>query len=67
MRVIQAWYDNKPRVFDTVDHAKSDRIIEVFSYARRRYGVWLFFIDNLAKCGFAEVDYNGQKTGRERH
>lgn len=48
-------------VFDCVGTAKADRIIEVFAYAARRYGITLFVIDNLAKLGFAEDDYNGQK------
>lgn len=48
--------------FDVVGTAKADRIIEVFIYARRRYGISLFVIDNLAKCGFAEDDYNAQKA-----
>jgi twinkle protein len=45
-----------------VGTAKADRINEVFSYARRRYGIGLFVVDNLAKCGFHEDDYNGQKA-----
>lgn len=48
-------------VFDCVGTAKADRIIEVFGYAARRYGITLFVIDNLAKMGFAEDDYNRQK------
>lgn len=48
-------------VFDCVGTAKVDRIIEVFSYAAKRYGICLFVIDNLAKLGLAEDDYNGQK------
>lgn len=41
--------------------AKSARILEVFRYARRRYQIELFIIDNLTKCGFADDDYPGQK------
>ena len=41
--------------------AKGSRIIEVFEYARARYGVNHFIVDSLAKCGFNEDDYNGQK------
>ncbi|HFD87704.1 MAG TPA: bifunctional DNA primase/helicase [Gammaproteobacteria bacterium] len=62
IRKIHTWYQNKLWVFDAVGHAKADRVLEVFSYARRRYGIRLFVIDNLAKCGFAEDDYNGQKA-----
>jgi len=58
---INNWLDGKLWVFDVVGSAKADRIIDVFTYARRRYGIEFFIIDNLAKCGFAEDDYNGQK------
>lgn len=47
--------------FDVAGAAKSKRILEVFRYARRRYGIELFVIDNLTKCGFADDDYSGQK------
>lgn len=47
--------------FDVSGAAKADRILEVFRYARRRYGIELFVIDNLTKCGFADDDYSGQK------
>jgi len=61
VRAIHGWYSGKLWVFDVVGTAKADRILEVFAYARKRYGITLFVIDNLAKCGFAEDDYNGQK------
>ena len=47
--------------FDVAGSAKAQRILEVFRYARRRYGIELFVIDNLTKCGFDEDDYSGQK------
>ena len=49
-------------VFDVQGTAKSDRILEVFEYAYRRYGVTNFLIDSLAKCGFADDDYTSQKN-----
>jgi twinkle protein len=48
--------------FDVAGRAKGQRILEVFKYARRRYQIDLFVIDNLTKCGFADDDYAGQKT-----
>ncbi|WP_333679905.1 toprim domain-containing protein [Dyella sp.] len=47
--------------FDVAAAAKASRILEVFRYARKRYGIELFVIDNLTKCGFADDDYSGQK------
>jgi len=55
------WLGEALWVFDTTGTAKADHILETFGYAAKRYGVDLFVIDNLAKCGFDEDDYNGQK------
>jgi twinkle protein len=41
--------------------ARVDKILEVFAYARARYGVRCFIIDNFTKLGLAEDDYTGQK------
>jgi twinkle protein len=48
-------------LFEAYGTTRADRIIEVFSYARKRYGISIFVVDSLAKCGFGEDDYNGQK------
>jgi twinkle protein len=66
VQAIHDWYAGRLWVFDLVGTAKADRILEVFSYARHRYGIGLFIIDNLAKCGFQEDDYNGQKAFVDR-
>ena len=58
--IISAW-DDRLWVFSVRGTAKRDRMLEVFRYARQRYGIRFFVIDNLAKCGIAEDDYNGQK------
>src|SRR5690606_3421268 len=47
--------------FDVDGKAKAERILEVIRYARQRYQVELFVLDNLTKCGFADDDYAGQK------
>jgi twinkle protein len=53
-------------LFEVYGTAKASRIIEVFSYARKRYGITHFIVDSLAKCGFGEDDYNGQKAFVDR-
>jgi twinkle protein len=58
---IVDWWDGRLWVFDLVGTAKRDRMLSVFRYARSRYNVRAFIIDNLAKCGIAEDDYNAQK------
>lgn len=48
-------------IFEAYGTTKASKVLEIFSYARRRYGVTHFIVDSLAKCGFGEDDYNGQK------
>jgi len=66
VRHIAHWFHDKLWVFEATGTAKADEILEVFAYAARRYGVQFFLIDNLAKCGLAEDDYNGQKAFIDR-
>ena len=61
IRDIAEWWHPFLWAFDVTGKAKSDRILSVFEYAARRHQVAFFVIDNLAKCGFDEDDYNGQK------
>ena len=66
IRSIHDWYRDQLWIFDVVGTAKSDRLLEVFLYARRRYGIRVFVIDSLLKCGVDESDYDGQKRFVER-
>lgn len=61
IRAIHTWYESHLWIFDLVGTTKTKDIIEIFKYARQRYGVDVFVIDSLMKCGLAEDDYNGQK------
>lgn len=61
IRTITAWYRDKLWVFDLTGTAKTERILEVFLYARQRYGITTFVIDSFLKCGIAEEDYASQK------
>lgn len=56
------FYDDRLWIFGLTGTAKADRLIEIFTYARRRYGIQLFIIDSLMKCGIGDDDYNGQKA-----
>ncbi len=62
VRHVSQWFHDKLWAFTAVGSAKADVMLDTFAYAARRYGIDLFVIDNLAKCGFAEDDYNGQKA-----
>lgn len=58
---IDEWIDNKLTLFNLVGTAKIERLLEVFLYARRKYGVDVFVVDSLTTLNIAEDDYNGQK------
>lgn len=60
------WLRGKMWLFDLTGTAKSDRILEVFEYAHKRYGISVFVVDSLMKCGFDEDDSNGQKLFLEK-
>lgn len=60
------WMRDRAWIFNAVGTASAARILEVFAYARKRYGVTQFVIDSLMKCGIADDDYNGQKAFVDR-
>jgi twinkle protein len=60
IRDAHIWYDGKLWMFDLVGKAKTERLFEVFEYARQRYGITQFVIDSLMRCGIAKDDYNAQ-------
>ncbi|MGM9454750.1 toprim domain-containing protein [Legionella bozemanae] len=62
IRAIHEWYSDKLWLFDLVGTAKSQRLLEVFLYARQRYGIDVFVIDSLMKLDIAEDDYKAQKA-----
>jgi twinkle protein len=47
IHAVGAWLREKCWIFDLVGTAKLDRLLEVFAYAARRYGVTHFVIDSL--------------------
>jgi twinkle protein len=59
---LASLFDRRLYLFNVQGTAKAAKIIEVFDYAMRRYGCRHFLVDSLAKCGFGEDDYNGQKA-----
>lgn len=61
IRAIHEWYQNRLWIFDLVGTAKTTRLIDVFRYARQRYGVDVFVIDSFLKCGLGEEELNPQK------
>lgn len=51
IRAVHDWYGNNLFVFDVTGTAKTQKMLSVFRYAYKRYGVKRFVIDNLQKCG----------------
>jgi len=62
INAVMEWYDDTLWIFNCTGTAKSKRILEVFEYAYKRYGIKWFVIDSFMKCGIAEDDYNAQKA-----
>ncbi|WP_395765721.1 toprim domain-containing protein [Proteus mirabilis] len=56
-----SFYDDRLWLFALTGTAKAKKLLEIFQYANRRYGINLFVIDSLMKCGIDDDDYNGQK------
>ncbi len=48
-------------LYDVIGKATPDSLLEVFDYARTKYGCDQFIIDSLMRLGIAGDDYNGQE------
>jgi twinkle protein len=66
IRAVHDWFADKLWIFDVLGNAKRERMLEVFRYCKRRYGVTVFVVDSLLKCGIAEKDYDTQKLFAEQ-
>ena len=60
------WFHKRIWLFDLQGTAKATRLLEVFLYARRRYGIDVFVIDSFTTLDYAEDDYKGQKVFIEK-
>lgn len=56
------FYKDQLWIFDLVGTASHQRLLEVFLYARQKYGVDVFVIDSFLKLDIAEDDYKNQKA-----
>ena len=48
-RAVKDWMRGKCWIFDLLGNAKSERLLNVFKYARQRYGIDTFVIDSFMK------------------
>ncbi len=58
---IFEWMGQELWLFDVTGKTKTQLIMDVFEYARRRYGIQVFIIDSLMKCGLNEESFQEQK------
>lgn len=61
IRQAMSWIGGNIWVVDTYGTAPADRLLKIFEYAYRRYGVRLRVIDNWSKLGIADDDLTEQK------
>ena len=66
IRAVMQWFHDKLWIFECVGTTKASDLLDVMDYAHKRYGVDMFVIDSLMKCGFAEDDYNAAKLFVEK-
>jgi twinkle protein len=52
-------------LYDHVGSVKWPELLKVMEYARRKYGVDIFVVDSLLKCGIRGDDYDAQKAFTE--
>jgi twinkle protein len=60
------WLDAGLILYELTGKAKLDQLLEVFDYARAKYGCDQFLIDSLMRLGIAGDDYNTQEQAMYR-
>lgn len=60
------WLDGGLLLWERVGKAGVDALLEVFDYARAKYGCEQFVIDSLMRLGIAADDYSGQEAAAYR-
>lgn len=61
IRATMDWLDPGVLIYNHVGKTSVERLLEVFDYARAKYGCDQFIIDSLMRLGLATDDYNGQE------
>lgn len=61
IREIVSWLDRGLLLYEKVGKASIDDLLNIFSYARAKYGCDQFVIDSLMRLGIAGDDYTGQE------
>lgn len=61
IKTFHKWTDGRLWLYDHVGHCDASVMLAVIRYAREKFGIQHFVIDNLAKVMRDEDDYNEQK------
>lgn len=61
IRAIMDWIDQGTWLFAVTGKSPVQRILEIFEYARCRYGCDVFIIDSLMRLGVGSEDYQAQE------
>lgn len=61
IRAALAWLDSGLLLYELTGKQKLDALLEVFDYARAKYGCDQFVIDSLMRLGIAADDYTAQE------
>jgi twinkle protein len=62
LHTLLTWLDSGLLIYDKVGKSTIDALIEVFDYARAKYGCDQFVIDSFMRLGIAGDDYNAQES-----
>lgn len=66
IRKAHHWYSDRLWIFDLVGTVDAAKVLEVWAYAHKRYGVSSFVLDSLMRCSIGEEDYDAQKDFMNR-
>lgn len=66
IRVAMDWLSEKLWIFDMMGQVRIDRVLEVFTYVRQRFGATQFVLDSLTMLGVSDDDFKGQKAVTEK-
>lgn len=66
INAIFQWLDQGLLLYEKVGKSGVDPLLEIFEYARAKYGCDQFIIDSLMRLGIAQDDYNGQEKAMFR-
>lgn len=61
IREAMHWLDRGLLLYERVGKASIEGLLQIFDYARAKYGCDQFVIDSLMRLGIASDDYNGQE------